>query len=328
MAKQDCKTGETYKVENNINICYFQGIGTSGSFMDYIINGATALNIKEECIKVYKFIVDNFDDNSEIWMFGLSRGAYTVRCVSGMINNCGIIIKKENENDNNFYYEEVYDQNVSGEVQNVYQALSIHDRLSVFEPCFIRRSKKYEDFKYNINIKENNLKLEEKEKKPLIEYKTIEVWFPGAHYDIGRQRFVFTRRGDLFNNLINFFNIFVIEPNDKFSKYVLKWIINSINENDSNGQNLSCESSEDLSVNSSFNILKIRSLKGDIYNNMFFQLFFNTFNKHIIRERRIIPYGKAKFYEECSENDKSNPDNYISKTYIIYSKIINILENI
>lgn len=231
MAKQDCKTGETYKVENNINICYFQGIGTSGSFMDYIINGATALNIKEECIKVYKFIVDNFDDNSEIWMFGLSRGAYTVRCVSGMINNCGIIIKKENENDNNFYYEEVYkiyrskddldkpdsdemkifrdkfshktnkppikfmglldtvgslgiprinpglyldyeefyDQNVSGEVQNVYQALSIHDRLSVFEPCFIRRSKKYEDFKYNINIKENNLKLEEKEKKPLIE---------------------------------------------------------------------------------------------------------------------------------------------------------------
>lgn len=35
---------------------------------------------------------------------------------------------------------ELYDQNVSSEVQRVYQALALTDRLAPFEPCFIRRS--------------------------------------------------------------------------------------------------------------------------------------------------------------------------------------------
>lgn len=37
------------------------------------------------------FIVDHYTPGSRIWLFGLSRGAYTVRAVAGMINNCGII---------------------------------------------------------------------------------------------------------------------------------------------------------------------------------------------------------------------------------------------
>jgi hypothetical protein len=76
MAKQDCKNGVTYNIRDTY-ICYFQGIGISGSFIDYLINGATALDIKKYCIDVYKFIVDNFEIDSEIWMFGLSRGAYS-----------------------------------------------------------------------------------------------------------------------------------------------------------------------------------------------------------------------------------------------------------
>jgi hypothetical protein len=35
--------------------------------------------------------VENFTDEHEIWLFGFSRGAFTIRCVAGMINNCGII---------------------------------------------------------------------------------------------------------------------------------------------------------------------------------------------------------------------------------------------
>jgi uncharacterized protein (DUF2235 family) len=35
--------------------------------------------------------VDKYEPGSRIWLFGLSRGAYTVRAVAGMINNCGII---------------------------------------------------------------------------------------------------------------------------------------------------------------------------------------------------------------------------------------------
>jgi hypothetical protein len=39
------------------------------------------------------FIAEKYQGatNSRIWLFGLSRGAYTARCVAGMINNCGIL---------------------------------------------------------------------------------------------------------------------------------------------------------------------------------------------------------------------------------------------
>jgi hypothetical protein len=58
-------------------------------------DGATASSISDECISVYKFIVENYTDEHEIWLFGFSRGAFTVRCVAGMINNCGIIKRRD-----------------------------------------------------------------------------------------------------------------------------------------------------------------------------------------------------------------------------------------
>lgn len=73
---------------------YQEGVGLNKNFMEYIWDGATASSISEECIAVYKFIVENFTDDHEIWLFGFSRGAFTVRCVAGMINNCGIIKRR------------------------------------------------------------------------------------------------------------------------------------------------------------------------------------------------------------------------------------------
>ncbi|KAH7069850.1 hypothetical protein BKA63DRAFT_89763 [Paraphoma chrysanthemicola] len=73
---------------------YQEGVGLNRTFLEYIYDGATASAIGEECISVYKFIVENFTDEHEIWLFGFSRGAFTVRCVAGMINNCGIIRRR------------------------------------------------------------------------------------------------------------------------------------------------------------------------------------------------------------------------------------------
>jgi len=70
---------------------YQEGVGLNKTFLQYIWDGATASTIGDECIAVYKFIVENFTNDHEVWLFGFSRGAFTVRCVAGMINNCGII---------------------------------------------------------------------------------------------------------------------------------------------------------------------------------------------------------------------------------------------
>ncbi|KAF2825390.1 hypothetical protein CC86DRAFT_42732 [Ophiobolus disseminans] len=70
---------------------YQEGVGLNRTFLEYIWDGATASAIGDECISVYRFIVENFTSEHEIWLFGFSRGSFTVRCVAGMINNCGII---------------------------------------------------------------------------------------------------------------------------------------------------------------------------------------------------------------------------------------------
>ncbi|MGL5360161.1 MAG: DUF2235 domain-containing protein, partial [Shewanella sp.] len=39
----------------------------------------------------YCYLVQNYSPGDEIYLFGFSRGAYTVRCLCGLINNCGIL---------------------------------------------------------------------------------------------------------------------------------------------------------------------------------------------------------------------------------------------
>ena len=79
----------------NVRARYFSGVGLEGDFISYLWNGAFATKAREECTEVYRFIAQNFDWNhivhTEVWMFGISRGAYIVRSVAGLINNCGII---------------------------------------------------------------------------------------------------------------------------------------------------------------------------------------------------------------------------------------------
>ncbi|KAH8723022.1 hypothetical protein GQ44DRAFT_729158 [Phaeosphaeriaceae sp. PMI808] len=78
----------------NVVAGYQEGVGLNRTFLEYIWDGATASAIGDECIGVYKFIVENYTSEHEIWLFGFSRGAFTVRCVAGMINNCGIIKRR------------------------------------------------------------------------------------------------------------------------------------------------------------------------------------------------------------------------------------------
>ena len=87
---------------------YRHGVGLGSSFLDYLFNGITAQDLQDECIAAYRFIVENYTEGDEVWLFGLSRGAYTVRCVAGMINNCGIVRECATREDTGLLCEEVY----------------------------------------------------------------------------------------------------------------------------------------------------------------------------------------------------------------------------
>lgn len=65
-----------------------------GSYYQKAAGGTTGLGIVKNVQDGYRFIVQNYDPGDEIFLFGFSRGAYTVRSLAGMLNNCGIVRRK------------------------------------------------------------------------------------------------------------------------------------------------------------------------------------------------------------------------------------------
>ena len=69
---------------------YFEGVGV-GNRLDRLTGGAFGSGISVNIKKCYGFVVQNFQPGDELYFFGFSRGAYTVRSVVGLLRNCGIV---------------------------------------------------------------------------------------------------------------------------------------------------------------------------------------------------------------------------------------------
>lgn len=71
-------------------IYYGQGVG-SGNFLDRYSGGAFGHGLEENIHEAYRFLMANYEPGDEIYLFGFSRGAFTARSLGGMIRNCGIL---------------------------------------------------------------------------------------------------------------------------------------------------------------------------------------------------------------------------------------------
>lgn len=234
---------------------YFSGI--SCNYLTYGF-GASPDNLGQLCLEIYRYIARWYQEGTEIWLFGLGRGAYALRCVVGMIHNCGIARTPSDElcelvyqtytssresdrpsskNCEDFRrraswdvdtpikimvlldtigsigqncsntvtgltHPELRDEVISDIVESVFHACSIHDRLPILQPCHATKGD------YN--------------RGPLVH----ETWFPGCHYDIGRQRCQFFPKGWLYSIPSLFSG--VVEPNHVLSNAVLCWVLQSV----------------------------------------------------------------------------------------------------
>ncbi len=66
-----------------------------GSYHNNVVAGATGSGIRKNITDGYRYIVQNYAPGDRIFLFGFSRGAYTVRALAGLINNCGIIKRND-----------------------------------------------------------------------------------------------------------------------------------------------------------------------------------------------------------------------------------------
>ena len=71
-------------------VYYDAGVGT-GDVVDRFFGGAFGVGLKHNVIEAYHFLSSHYEAGDEVWLFGFSRGAYTVRRVVGMVRKCGVL---------------------------------------------------------------------------------------------------------------------------------------------------------------------------------------------------------------------------------------------
>ena len=69
---------------------YDDGVGADATGLDRILQGAFGQGLLHKIQDGYTQIAHVYEPGDQIFLFGFSRGAYTVRSLAGMIANCGL----------------------------------------------------------------------------------------------------------------------------------------------------------------------------------------------------------------------------------------------
>ena len=73
---------------------YDRGVGT-GDWIDRLFGGAFGVGLSHNAREAYEFLSVNHEAGDEVYFFGFSRGAYTVRRTVGMLRKCGLAPKAD-----------------------------------------------------------------------------------------------------------------------------------------------------------------------------------------------------------------------------------------
>ncbi len=73
-------------------IGYFKGVGADNY---RIAGGAIGFGLRTIVQEAYDWVVDNYQDGQELYIYGFSRGAYAARALAGLIGDCGILKSKD-----------------------------------------------------------------------------------------------------------------------------------------------------------------------------------------------------------------------------------------
>jgi len=107
LSETSTKVSHIYRLYTYLNtmpdckVVYQSGVGTCSQVdnqtsciltntVTNIINGGLAFDIDEKIQTLYKKLINIYENGDTIHLIGYSRGAYIVRCLAGLIYNCGL----------------------------------------------------------------------------------------------------------------------------------------------------------------------------------------------------------------------------------------------
>ena len=70
---------------------YDDGVGSSSFKPLAILGGAFGWGLKRNVLHLYRFLCRNYQPGDQIYAFGFSRGAFTIRVLMGLVINQGLV---------------------------------------------------------------------------------------------------------------------------------------------------------------------------------------------------------------------------------------------
>jgi len=72
-------------------VFYDAGVGTGEGLLNRLLGGFSGNGLEQNTEDIYLHLVRNYEVGDEIFFFGFSRGAYTVRSTAGLIRKAGLL---------------------------------------------------------------------------------------------------------------------------------------------------------------------------------------------------------------------------------------------
>lgn len=77
-------------LQNDDQIAYYsKGVGTTRG--ERLIGGMFGWGLDKEVTDAYQWLIEHYETNDQIYIFGFSRGAYSARSLSGLISKSGLL---------------------------------------------------------------------------------------------------------------------------------------------------------------------------------------------------------------------------------------------
>jgi hypothetical protein len=76
--------------------CYDDGVGTSTFMPVAILGGALGFGLKRNVLRLYRFLCEHYTPGDRIYAFGFSRGAFSIRVLTGLVLDQGVIRVRPN----------------------------------------------------------------------------------------------------------------------------------------------------------------------------------------------------------------------------------------
>ena len=163
---------------------------------------ATGYGLQKNVEDAYRFLAERYEEGDHVYLFGFSRGAFTVRSLAGMIFKCGLL--RAGHDNLIAYASKIYNiednAGVAGSFMHAFgRCCPIHfiGVWDTVESLVMNASKRFHDATLNPDVRfgYHALAIDERREDFLpspwdetraVAGQTIEqVWFAGVHSDVG-----------------------------------------------------------------------------------------------------------------------------------------------